>query len=153
MFTFKWLDTVIPLCIMPVSRRVLNSISSKLCHQNTQFNMYTITSKQQEGSTCKDTYPKCFIMTNFDKFHHEGAINRGEIFRACFHHFPLCFLFNFYTSIKLIMSFFAHVPLKHFNRTKFLFILRFFLQNIHPKCFKATNFDRFHEEMSLLHVY
>ena len=23
--------------------------------------MYTTTSKQQEGSRCKDTYPKCFI--------------------------------------------------------------------------------------------
>ena len=69
---------VIPLCILlpePVSPRLLNSISSKFCHQNTQFNTYAITSKQQEGSTCKDSYPKCFITTNFDKFHREGAIN------------------------------------------------------------------------------
>ena len=66
---------VIPLCILlsePTSPRLLNSISSKLCHQNTQFNMHTTTSKQQEGSTCKDSYPKCFITTNFDKFHREG---------------------------------------------------------------------------------
>ena len=102
---------VIPLCILlsePVSPRLLNSIFSKLCHQNTQFNLYTITSKQQEGSTRKDSYPKCFITTNFDEFQREGAINRGEILRACFRHFPSCFHFNFYASIKLL-SFCAHV--------------------------------------------
>ena len=34
---------VIPLCILrsePTSPRLLNSISSKLCHQNTKFNMH-----------------------------------------------------------------------------------------------------------------
>ena len=66
---------VIPLCILlsePVSSRLLNSISTKLFHQNKQFNVYTTTSKQQEGSTCKNSYPiKCFITTNFDKFHRE----------------------------------------------------------------------------------
>ena len=42
--------------------------------------MYTITSKQQEGSTYNDSYPKCFTTTNFDKFHGDGAIlNRDEI--------------------------------------------------------------------------
>ena len=58
---------VIPLCILlsePVSSRLLNSISTKLFHQNKQFNMYTTTSKQQEDSTCKNWYPKCFITTN-----------------------------------------------------------------------------------------
>ena len=66
---------VMPLCILlpePVSPRLLNSISSKFYHQNTQSNMYTITSKQQEGSACKDSYPKFFSTTNFDKFHGEG---------------------------------------------------------------------------------
>ena len=66
---------VIPLCVLlsePTSLWVLNSISSKLCDQNTQFNMHTTTSKSQEGSTCKDSYPKCFITTNFDKFHRKG---------------------------------------------------------------------------------
>ena len=65
---------VTPLCILlsePVSSRLLNSISTKLFHQNKQFNVYTSTSKQQEGSTCKNSYPKCFITTNFDKFHRE----------------------------------------------------------------------------------
>ena len=66
-----YLSWVIPLYILlsePVSSRLLNSISSKLCHHNTQFKMYTKISKKQEGSTCKDSYPKCFITTNFDKF-------------------------------------------------------------------------------------
>ena len=57
----------------------------------------TSSSKQQEGSTCKDSYSKLnvFITTNFDKFNCEGAINRGDTLRACFCHFPLCFLLNF----------------------------------------------------------
>ena len=33
----------------PKSTRLLNSISSRICRQNTQFNMYTTTSKQQKG--------------------------------------------------------------------------------------------------------
>ena len=56
------------------SSRLLNSISSQLCRQNTQF-MHTTTSKQQESTTCKDSCPKYFIATNFDKFHREGAID------------------------------------------------------------------------------
>ena len=62
----------------PMSTRLLNSISSRICHQNTQFNMYTTTSKQQEGCTLKDSHPKCFITTNFDKFHREAFARRGE---------------------------------------------------------------------------
>ena len=65
----------------PMSTRLLNSISSRICRQNTQFNMYTTTSKQQEGCTFKDSHPKCFITTNFDKFHREAfarAVNRGR---------------------------------------------------------------------------
>ena len=50
----------------PMSTRLLNSISSRICRQNTQFNMYTTTSKRQEGCTFKDSHPKCFITTNFD---------------------------------------------------------------------------------------
>ena len=49
--------------------------------------MYTTTSKQQEGCTFKDSHPKCFITTNFDKFHHEAVAmggERGEILTACF---------------------------------------------------------------------
>ena len=49
--------------------------------------MYTTTSKQQEGCTFKDSHPKCFITTNFDKFHREvfaRAANRGDVLTACF---------------------------------------------------------------------
>ena len=71
-----------------MSTRLLNSISSRICRQNTQFNMYTsTTSKQQEGCTFKDSHPKCFITTNFDKFHREAfarAVNRGDVLTACF---------------------------------------------------------------------
>ena len=35
------------------------------------FNMYSTTSKQQEGCMFKDSHPKCFITTNFDKFPRE----------------------------------------------------------------------------------
>ena len=78
----SWL---IPLCILlsePVSPRLFNSIPSKLCHQNTHFNMYTATSKQQEGSTCKDSYQNCFIATNSTAKLWRGVMNRGEILRA-----------------------------------------------------------------------
>ena len=84
---------VIPLCILlsePASPRLLNSISSKLCHQNTQFNMYTTTSKQQEGSTCKDSYPNCFIAK---KFYRETLARSDEHFESVFRHFRLCFHF------------------------------------------------------------
>ena len=49
--------------------------------------MYTTTSKQQEGYTFKDSHPKCFITTNFDKFHREGFARggeRGDVLTACF---------------------------------------------------------------------
>ena len=62
----------------PMSTRLLNSISSRICRQNTQFNMYTTTSKQEEGCTFKDSHPKCFITTNFDKFHREAFARGGE---------------------------------------------------------------------------
>ena len=45
--------------------------------------MYTTTSKQQEGSTFKDSHPKCFITTNFDKFHRDvfGVCNYYDFIR------------------------------------------------------------------------
>ena len=63
---------VTPLCI--VWATTLNSISSGICHQNTQFNMYTTTSKQQEGCTFEDSHPKCFITTNFTAKLSRGAV-------------------------------------------------------------------------------
>ena len=68
----------------PMSTRLLNSISSRICRQNTQFNMYTTTSKQEEGCTFKDSHPKCFITTNFDKFHREAFARGGDVLTACF---------------------------------------------------------------------
>ena len=65
----------------------LNSVSSRICRQNTQFNMYTTTSKQQEGCRFKDSHPKCFITTNFDNFHREAfarAVHRVDVLTACF---------------------------------------------------------------------
>ena len=62
----------------PMSTQLLNSISSRICRQNTQFNMHTTTSKQQEGCTFKNSRPKCFITTNFDKFHREAFARGGE---------------------------------------------------------------------------
>ena len=88
---------VIPLCILlsePVSPRLFNSIPSKLCHQNTHFNMYTTTSK---GSTWKDSYPNCFIATNSTAKLWQGEMNavkfweRVPLFSLCFH-FPLKFV-------------------------------------------------------------
>ena len=49
--------------------------------------MYTTTSKQQEGCTFNDSHLKCFITTNFDKFHREAfarVVNRGDVLTACF---------------------------------------------------------------------
>ena len=59
--------------------RLLNSISSGTCRQNTPFNMYTTTSKQQEGYTFKDSHPKCFITTNSTAKLSPGAVNRGDV--------------------------------------------------------------------------
>ena len=53
--------------LSPCQHDFYNSISSRICRQNTQFNMYTTTSKQQGGCTFKDSHPKCFITTNCDK--------------------------------------------------------------------------------------
>ena len=87
--------TVYRLLPEPMSTRLLNSISSRICRQNTQFNMYTTTSKQQEGCTFKDSHPKCFITTNFDKFHREAFARSGES-RWCFDS-----MFPWYTKSKV----------------------------------------------------
>ena len=46
-------------------------ISSTISQQNTHFNMYIETSQQQQSSPCKNSHPKCFKTTNFDRFHLE----------------------------------------------------------------------------------
>ena len=64
-------------CLSPCQHDFLNSISTGICRQNTQFNMYSTTSKHQEGCTFKDSHAKCLITTNFDKFHRE-AVAKGD---------------------------------------------------------------------------
>ena len=56
---------VVPLNIVVLSPTFkVNFLAEYLIsYQNTHFNTYTTTSKQQEGSRCKDSYPKCFITT------------------------------------------------------------------------------------------
>ena len=57
--------------------------------------MYIRTSKPQEGSTCKDSHAKCFkthTINSTTKLY-RGAMYRGEVLRACFRHFLLCFQF------------------------------------------------------------
>ena len=49
----------------PMSTRLLNSISSRICRENTQFDMYTTTSKQQEGCTFKKFLSKMFYNDKF----------------------------------------------------------------------------------------
>ena len=63
--------------LSPCQHDFLNSISTGICRQNTQFNMYSTTSKHQEGCTFKDSHAKCLITTNFDKFHCE-AVAKGD---------------------------------------------------------------------------
>ena len=55
--------------------------------------MYARTSKPQEGFTCKDSHAKCFKTTNSTAKLYRGAKYRGEVLRACFRHFLLCFHF------------------------------------------------------------
>ena len=112
---------VIPLCVLlsePVSPRLFNSIPSKLCHQNTHFNMYTTTSKQQEGSTCKDLYQNCFIATNSTAKLWRGVMNRGEIFESVFRYFRCVSTFH----LNLYISNQTHVLLllKYLNKTLIL---------------------------------
>ena len=43
----------------------LNSFSSTISQQNTHFNMYIETSKQQQGFPCKNSHQKCFKKDKF----------------------------------------------------------------------------------------
>ena len=54
--------------------------------------MYARTSKPQ-GFPCKDSRSKCFKTTNSTAKLYRGAMYRGEVFRACFRYFLLCFHF------------------------------------------------------------
>ena len=43
----------------------LNPFYSRICQQNTHFNMYTEISKRKQGSLCKNFHQRCFETTNF----------------------------------------------------------------------------------------
>ena len=55
--------------------------------------MYARASKPQEGFTCKDPHANCFKTTYSTAKLYRGAMYRGEVLRACFRHFLLCFNF------------------------------------------------------------
>ena len=111
---------VIPLCIVVwahVTAIFKLTISSRIFHQNTQFNMYTTTSKQQESSTYKDSHSKSFITTNFDKFHREAFAKGNESrwnFKSVFPSFSAGFPLQFFDIDQ------THVLLKYLNKTHFL---------------------------------
>ena len=119
--------------------------------------MYTATPKQQEDSTYKDSHPKCFITTNLINSTAKlspRAMNRGEILRACFRHFPPCFHFNFFASITIKLI------LKYLNKT--LFNMQIvnkkgekdsLCKTSHAKCFRTKIFDRVHQGMSRRHLF
>ena len=56
--------------------------------------MYARTSKPQEGFTWKGSHAKCFKTTNSTAKLYRGAMYGGEVLRACFRHFLLCFHFQ-----------------------------------------------------------
>ena len=53
------------LLFVPRYTHRLNSFSSPITQQNTHFNMYIETSKQQQGFPCKNAHQKCFKKDKF----------------------------------------------------------------------------------------
>ena len=126
--------------------------------------MYIETSKQQQGSPCKNSDPKCFKATNFDRFHREyinqynlyrcergrvgNVLNsvmfplRSKLFIISRSTNPLNFtdLNSYSTEISSQNKFFDMYIVKEKATRKFL------MQNFLPGMFKMTNFDRFHRE-------
>ena len=105
-------------CLSPCHHGYLTRFLAKLCHQNTHFNMYTTTSKQQEGSACKDSYQNCFIATNSTAKLWRGVMNRGEIFESVLRYFRCVSTFH----LNLYISNQTHVLLllKYLNKTPIL---------------------------------
>ena len=52
----------------------LNPFYSRICPQNTYFNMYTEIPKRKQGSLCKNSHQRCFETTNFDRHHREELL-------------------------------------------------------------------------------
>ena len=115
--------------------------------------MYGRTSKPQEGFTCKDSDAKCFKTTNSTAKLYRGTMYRGEVLRACFRHFLLCFHFLGNLEISMQESS-ANSTEMSIYKTQFLTCNscvigtgRFFIKTLLQRCFKTANFDRFHHSM------
>ena len=78
---------------------------------------------------------------------------RGEVLRACFRHFLLCFHFLGNLEISTQESS-ANSTEISMNKTQFLTCNseqegtgRFFIKTLLQKCFKTANFDKLHHSM------
>ena len=111
--------------------------------------MYARTSKPQEGFPCKDSHAKCFKTTN----ERETLQTCGEVLRACFRHFLLCFHFIRNLQISTQESN-ANSTKISIYKTQLLTCNseqkekgRFFIKTLLQKCFKTTNVDTLHHSM------
>ena len=86
------------------------------------------------------------------------AMYRGEILKVCFRHFPLCFHFNFFASIKLLF----YCGSTEISQQNSLFNMQIvnkkgeedsLCKTSHAKCFRTKIFDRFHQGMSRRHGF
>ena len=53
---------------------ILNPFYSRICQQNTHFNMFTKIFKRKQGSPCKNFHQRCLETTNFDRLHREELL-------------------------------------------------------------------------------
>ena len=117
--------------------------------------MYARTSKPQEGFTYKHSHAKCFKTTNSTAKLYRGEMYRGEVLRACFRHFLLCFHFIIIRNLQIsTQESNANSTKISMYKTQFLTCNserkekgRFFIKTLLQKCFKTANFDRFHHSM------
>ena len=87
-----------------------------------QANMYTTTSKQQEGYTFKYSHPKCFITTNSTAKLSRGAVNRGDV-----HVLRVSYKGQFENTVKVAADWASDwaSDSTHFNRSKVHFVKHF----------------------------
>ena len=52
----------------------LNRFYSRICQQNTHYNMYTKISKMKRRFSVQKFSPKCFVTTNFDRLYREELL-------------------------------------------------------------------------------
>ena len=81
-------------------------------------------------------------------------MNRGEVLRACFRHFLLCFHLNFtHRSNSYSTEITLQNTLLNMQIVNKKGVGDSLCKIIHPKCFKTTNFDRFRYGVSLRYVF